>query len=155
MTASSVGVCIVCFSTTFAACGETLQPTLCSEDSVSVTVTTVARGFPPQFSWSPPCLMGEVAVDSGPALMWAIVTADPDRILPPVLYGQARPGALQLVPPQHLTRGAEYRVVVGHRVFGSADLLFRRAGVTIFVYQALSRVPGESVVTGTRDTAAT
>ena len=134
MTASSLGVCIISFSTTFAACGETLQPALCPADSVTVTVTTAARGFPPQFSWSPPCLMGEVAVDSGPALMWVIVTTDTDRILPPVLYGEARPGALQLVPPQHLTRGAEYRVVVGHRLFGSPDLLFWRAGTTIFVY---------------------
>jgi hypothetical protein len=134
MTASSMGVCIVCFSTTFAACGETLRPALCPGDSVTVTVTTATRGLPPQFSWSPPCLMGEVAVDSGPALMWVIVTADTDRILPPVLYGQVRAGPLQLVPPQHLTRGAEYRVVVGHRVIGSPDLLFRRAGVTVFVY---------------------
>ena len=133
MNTPAIGVIGLGLLMTSTSCTDALRPALCPGDSVTVAVTT-SPGLPPQFSWSPPCLMAEVAVDSGPALMWVVVNSDTDRILPPVRYGHVPGGATQLVPPQRLTRAAQYRVVVGHRVVGSPDLLFRRAGVRVFVF---------------------
>ena len=135
MTTPWIGVNIVCLCTALAACSDTLRPAPCPGDSVTVVVTTSPVGLPPQFSWSPPCPMGEVRVDSvsGPADMWLIVTSDSNRALPPVRYGQVPQGMQQFSSPQPLARGGAYTVSVWRWLGGTPNPLFRRAGLASFV----------------------
>ena len=133
MTAPLIGVNVLCLCATLAACSDSLRPAPCPGDSVTVVVTTSPSVLPPQFSWSPSCLMGELRVDSGPASMWLIVTSDSNRVLPPVRYGQVPEGMQQLESPQRLARGAVYTVSVWRWLGGIPNPLFRRAGLASFI----------------------
>ena len=135
MTSRSIAVSIICLCAPIAACGDTLGSAPCPGDSVTVVVTTSPIGLPPQFSWSPPCPMGEISVDgaSSAANMWLIVTTDSNRVLPPLRYGQVPAGMQQLSSAQRLAPGAVYTVSVWRWVSGNPNPLFRRASVVSFV----------------------
>ena len=136
MNTPSIGVCILCLSTAAAACGDSLGPALCAPgDSLAVSVTTSSIGLPPLFSWSPPCLMGEIVVDSGGFSgpnVWHVIS-DSNRVFPPVWYGSVPEGAHLLTAPQPLARGAVYTVSVWRWVSGTPNSsLYWRAGVASF-----------------------
>ena len=137
MNTPSIGVCILSLSTAAAACGDSLRPALCAPgDSLVVSVTTFPIGRTPQFSWSPPCLMGEIVVDSGGFSgpnVWHLA-ANANRALPPVRYGSVPLGMTQFSGPLPLARGAAYTVSVWVWVSGTPNSsLYWRAGVASFV----------------------
>lgn len=139
MVTRSIGASIICLCTSLAACNNTLQPVSCLPppgDSVTLVVTTSPVGLPPHFSWSPPCLMGEISVDSGgfggPAA-W-MVSSDSNRVSPPVRYGQVSAGMQLTSSPQPLARGTLYTVSVWRWVSGTPNSAeYHRVGVASFV----------------------
>ena len=133
MTTPSVGGSILCLCTALVGCTDSLRPASCLPgDSVTVAVMTSPIGLPPQFSWSPACLMGEIEVDSGHFSgpnVWHIIS-DSNRVLPPVRYGIVPEGAQLLTAPQPLARGTLYTVSVWRWVTTG---LYGRVGVASFV----------------------
>jgi hypothetical protein len=135
MTTLSLGARTVCLCTCLVACNDPLEPVSCVVgDSVTVSVKDAPLGLP-QFSWSPPCLIGSIRVDSGtfgsPAA-WAVF-ADTNRIPPPVRYGESPPRVREALP-QPLILGSQYTVSVWIWGFISGgSSYYWRAGVASFV----------------------
>jgi hypothetical protein len=127
---------LACLCASVLACDNSLEPVSCvGGESLVVTVNTAPTGLPPRFSWSPPCLVGEVSIESGGLTgnTWDLF-ADSNRIASPVTYGLIASGAQLVSTPQPLVRGTRYTISVWRWVSGTPNGgLYWRAGVASFV----------------------
>lgn len=73
---------------------------------------TVSGGTTPIISWTGGNAKMLSVMDEEGDIMWAIVSMAPSGFAPPVTYGQAPPGTMQVSPPKPLVAGKTYQVVV-------------------------------------------
>jgi hypothetical protein len=101
------------------ACSEGTAPGECFANTGSVNVT-VTTGTTVTFDWKPACAVALLLVEADASDQWAIAapgfdetsTSAANVILPPVTYGQVPAGAEELGPPETLTAGTTYEVVL-------------------------------------------
>ena len=102
-------------------CKDATAPAAC-EGPLQVAVSP---GATPSINWSPTCGISYLVVMAAPAspgaletTVWGFTVPELTPLGPDVRYGRLPRGAKEMVPPQPLRAGAEYRILLMYTVGG-------------------------------------